>query len=81
MRSALADKPAVDFPKPDTVVSVIIDPTTGYLATPECPKKQEEFYIAGTEPTEYCPLHGGPGLSSESPAPPGGKPFVPPLRP
>jgi penicillin-binding protein 2D len=66
MRSALADKPAVDFPKPDSVVSVMIDPATGDLATPDCPKKQEEFYIAGTEPTGYCPAHGGIPLKTES---------------
>ncbi|HLO26405.1 MAG TPA: penicillin-binding transpeptidase domain-containing protein, partial [Geobacteraceae bacterium] len=59
MRTALAAKPASDFPKPDTVVSVSIDPATGYLATPDCPVKSDEFYIPGTEPTEYCPKHGG----------------------
>ncbi|MCX5826511.1 MAG: PBP1A family penicillin-binding protein, partial [Deltaproteobacteria bacterium] len=69
MRSALADKTAVDFPKPDSVVSVLIDPTTGNLATPNCPKKQEEFYVAGTQPTMYCPNHGGAGLAPASPAP------------
>jgi 1A family penicillin-binding protein len=69
MRSALAAKPAVDFPQPDMVVSVSIDPATGYLATPECPHKRDEFYIAGTEPTEYCPVHGGDALK-QSPPPP-----------
>jgi len=59
MRSVLADKPVMDFPQPDTVVSALIDPTTGYLAAPDCPIKQEEFYLAGTQPTEYCPKHGG----------------------
>lgn len=59
MRKAVASKPVVDFSRPDTVVSVTIDPDTGYLATPDCPKKRDEFYIAGTEPTEYCPKHGG----------------------
>lgn len=63
MRSALAEKPASDFPKPDSIVSVLIDPSTGALATPGCPKKQEEFYIAGTEPVAYCPDHGGLGLA------------------
>jgi penicillin-binding protein 2D len=67
MRSALAGEPAVDFPKPDSVVSVLIDPATGDLATPYCPKRQEELYIAGTEPTVYCPEHGGPGLTPASP--------------
>ncbi|HEX2770126.1 MAG TPA: penicillin-binding transpeptidase domain-containing protein, partial [Geobacteraceae bacterium] len=70
MRQALAARPAVDFPKPDTVVSVSIDPATGYLATPDCPVKMDEFYIAGTEPTEYCPKHGGDLLTPSSPAPP-----------
>jgi penicillin-binding protein 2D len=84
MRSALADKPAVDFPRPDSVVSVLIDPTTGGLATPGCPKKQEEFYVAGTEPTAYCPDHGEPGPAPASPAPeppPADGQFVPPTRP
>jgi 1A family penicillin-binding protein len=58
MRKAAALKPVVDFPKPDTVVSVAIDPATGCLATPDSPDKREEFYIVGTEPTEQCPEHG-----------------------
>jgi membrane carboxypeptidase/penicillin-binding protein len=71
MRKAVAGKPATDFTRPDAVVSVSIDPTTGYLATEDCPKKQEEFYMAGTEPTEYCPRHGGTVA----------KPQTPPLQP
>jgi membrane carboxypeptidase/penicillin-binding protein len=59
MRQALAGRPVVDFPRPDTVVSVSIDPATGFLATEDCLTKRDEFYIAGTEPTEYCPRHGG----------------------
>lgn len=59
MRKAVASKPAADFPRPDTIVSVSIDPATGYLATGECPVKSDEFYIAGTEPAGYCPKHGG----------------------
>lgn len=54
MRKALASRPAVDFTRPDTVVSVAIDPKTGLLATPDCPGKRDEFYITGTEPKEYC---------------------------
>lgn len=59
MRSALAARPIADFSKPATVVSVVIDPVTGCLATPDCPVQREEYYLAGTEPTEYCPEHGG----------------------
>lgn len=66
MRSALAGKPAADFPRPDSVVSVQIDPTTGYLAAPGCEKKQDEFYVAGTEPVVYCPKHGGSDVAPES---------------
>jgi 1A family penicillin-binding protein len=69
MLSALADKPTVDFPKPDSVISVQIDPATGDLATPDCPKKQEEFYVAGTQPTVYSPNHGGPNLAPTLPTP------------
>jgi len=59
MRKAVASKPTVDFTKPDTVVSVAIDPTTGQLATPGCPTVRDEFYVSGTEPGEYCSKHGG----------------------
>jgi len=69
MRSALASRPVVDFPQPDTVVSVSIDPATGFPATPDCPGKREEFYISGTEPTGYCPEHGGAPPESPSPEP------------
>jgi len=54
MRKAVASRAVVDFPRPDTVVSVSIDPVSGKLASPDCPDSREEFYIAGTEPVEYC---------------------------
>ena len=73
MRPALAAKPAVDFPNTDTVVSVAIDPATGYLANSDCPERRDEFYIVGTEPTEYCPKHGGAPLNPLSPVLPNGQ--------
>ena len=30
---------------------------TGKLATPNCPRVRTETFLAGTEPTEVCPLH------------------------
>jgi 1A family penicillin-binding protein len=69
MRQALADKPAGEFPKPESVISVQIDPVTGDLAAPDCPKKREEFYIAGSQPTLYCPNHGGLNIAPVAPAP------------
>lgn len=59
MRKAVELKPVADFPRPDTVIAVVIDPATGYLATPDCPVQKDEFYAAGSEPVEYCPKHGG----------------------
>jgi penicillin-binding protein 1B len=47
------------FDMPDGVTKVTIDPETLALATPECPVTREEVYIHGTEPKEFCPLHGG----------------------
>jgi penicillin-binding protein 1B len=47
------------FAAPEGIVTVNIDPQSGYPATPACPKTQEEVYIAGTEPVGSCPLHGG----------------------
>ncbi len=40
------------------MVSVAIDPETRQLAAPGCPEVREEVFIAGTEPTETCALHG-----------------------
>jgi hypothetical protein len=37
-----------------------LDPQSGYLAAPGCPDPREGVFIAGTQPTEYCPLHGPP---------------------
>jgi membrane carboxypeptidase/penicillin-binding protein len=54
MRKALAGKPAADFPKPDTVISVSIDPATGCPAKDGTLKRRDEFYLSGTEPTESC---------------------------
>jgi len=68
MRKAVASKPVVDFPLPDLVVSVSIDPKSGCLATEDTPQKRDEFFIAGTEPNEYCPKQGGddePALKDE----------------
>ncbi|HYK91924.1 MAG TPA: PBP1A family penicillin-binding protein, partial [Acidobacteriota bacterium] len=48
-----------EFDRPDGIISVTIDPETQQLAAPACPQTREEVFIAGTEPTEPCSLHGG----------------------
>jgi membrane carboxypeptidase/penicillin-binding protein len=69
MRKAVAVKAGADFAKPEMVVAVTIDPATGYLATADCPEKRDEFYLAGTEPTEQCPKHGVHGAVQPPAAP------------
>ncbi len=63
-----AYKNVQDFTAPAGIVQVTIDPQSGELATPECPQTQSEVFIQGTEPTEYCPLHGGRASAEHAPA-------------
>jgi penicillin-binding protein 1B len=55
-----------DFTMPDGVQSVVIDPESLQLATPNCPTTREEVYIAGSAPTEFCEIHGGHGLGTST---------------
>jgi hypothetical protein len=48
-----------NFAVPEGVVAATIDPQSGEWAAPECPESREEVFIAGTEPTKFCPIHGG----------------------
>jgi penicillin-binding protein 1B len=48
-----------EFQAPDGIVSIDIDPQSGMVATPSCPTRRTEVYIAGTQPVGFCPLHGG----------------------
>jgi penicillin-binding protein 1A len=47
-----------------------VDRETGMLATPNCPGEQvsDEYYVSGTEPTEYCPLHPADGVAPDDSA-------------
>ena len=47
------------FEAPDGIVTIEIDPETGFPATPACPTRASEVYIAGTQPVGACPKHGG----------------------
>ncbi|MCZ6915957.1 MAG: PBP1A family penicillin-binding protein [Gemmatimonadetes bacterium] len=65
--------------RPETLITRQVDKFTGYLATRVCPPQEryQEWFIPGTEPTEYCPYHPDPfqfGISSAVDAanPPGG---------
>jgi len=52
------------FEAPSGIVSVTIDPESGMPATPACPQRRSEVYIAGTEPVGSCPLHGGRNVTN-----------------
>src|SRR5690348_1258875 len=49
---------------PAGLVSRVIDADNGDLATAWCPHTQLEWFRLGTEPTMYCPEHGGPSLGA-----------------
>ena len=57
MQAANDGKPRREFPVPEGVVQVRIDPETGKLAGDAVPGRVESF-LAGTEPTEET---NGPG--------------------
>jgi penicillin-binding protein 1B len=58
MTRALAGHPNVSFSAPDGITFVDIDRDTGKIAAPGCPRIFKEAFLAGTEPTEVCQLHG-----------------------
>jgi penicillin-binding protein 1A len=78
------------WPRPDGLTALDIDKTTGYKATPFCPKDVHyiESFIPGTEPTAFCPIHspfgavGGAGpLGGTGTAPDGAPQPTAPLPP
>ncbi len=57
MRRVLDDQPELDFPRPDGLVQVEICSLSGKLPTEYCPNTRLEWFIPGTEPTEYDELY------------------------
>jgi len=58
MTRALAGRGGTSFQIPDGLVFADIDPDSGGLAMPSCPKIRHEAFLPGTVPTVGCPLHG-----------------------
>jgi penicillin-binding protein 1B len=52
-----------EFQPPAGVTQVSIDPQTGQLANNTCPTSVSEYFIAGSEPTQYC---DGSGATAQS---------------
>ncbi|MEO6223062.1 MAG: PBP1A family penicillin-binding protein [Vicinamibacterales bacterium] len=61
MKSALAGRASRGFAAPSGVVFAEIDPETGQLAGPFCPKVIREAFLEGTEPAVQCEWHQGHG--------------------
>lgn len=49
----LREQEDIWYDKPEDVISVIINPLTGKLATNSSPKKKLIYYLKGTQPTEF----------------------------
>jgi len=58
MTRALAGHANLTFTAPEGITFVDIDRDTGKVAAPGCPRVFKEAFLAGTEPTEVCQLHG-----------------------
>ena len=56
---SVSEGPAPQFPQPQGLVTVVIDPASGLRARSGCPQRQAEVFLIGTEPTAQCPLHQG----------------------
>lgn len=54
-------RPPAAWPQPSGLVVDQIDTQSGQRATPRCPVRQVvvEYFLPGTEPQGFCPLHGG----------------------
>ena len=61
-----AYKDTKEFPSPEGLQAVMIDPESSELATPSCPTTRSEIYVNGSAPTEMCELHGGRGPAATS---------------
>ncbi|KUP04961.1 penicillin-binding protein [Bacillus coahuilensis m2-6] len=59
MEAALEDEEVAEFVPTENVIKVEVDPHTGKVATKDCPVTREMYFVAGTEPTEFCQTHIG----------------------
>jgi 1A family penicillin-binding protein len=59
-RAGWTERRGADWLPPDGMVSEIIDPETGQLATQWCPSRQRDWFKPNTRPTSYCTLHTAP---------------------
>ncbi len=49
------------FEPVEGIVTLGVDPVTQEIATYQCPERRTEVFIAGSQPMQYCRLHGARG--------------------
>jgi penicillin-binding protein 1A len=83
MKEVYRHRPApADWLEPPGILNLLIDRTSGFLATGDCPGEDlmTESFLPGTEPTQYCPVHTSP-LMQETSFNPGALDTLNPSRP
>ena len=68
MREIHRGLPAKDFNKPvDGVIQATVCSVSGKIPTPECGSHiTTQWLLAGTQPTDVCPVHGGKASGQSS---------------
>ncbi len=66
MGAAQQRLPGPWYTPPPGLVRATIDVSSGLLATPGCRSTETDYFLPGTEPTAFCPLHN----TSVAPQPP-----------
>ncbi|MGC9366757.1 MAG: penicillin-binding protein 1A [bacterium] len=56
--SSILEIPPNSFPIPEGITSVRICKESGEIATPNCEEQYLEIFIQGTQPYEFCHIHG-----------------------
>jgi penicillin-binding protein 1B len=58
MKAAVSGREKDTFDPPPGLARVTIDPASGKIATPRCPRRVQEVFPERAVPQEPCPLHG-----------------------
>jgi 1A family penicillin-binding protein len=59
-KSGWTERRGSEWRAPNGMVSAIIDPESGELASEWCPRKEREWFKPGSAPVSYCELHSYP---------------------
>jgi penicillin-binding protein 1A len=71
--SSIRGYPKTSFQLSDRLTTMRLCSETNLRATEYCPQTYEEYFVKGTEPTQYCTVHSRGGAPS-----PGARPFSQP---